>query len=180
MMMSFKELSEATETEVLVAFFDLTQFARFATSRTSREVFETLSAYFEFIGDVVAEGGGTVVKFIGDAGLLVYPAERVDTGVMSLRKLQEEGDAWLQRRGIPCRNVIKAHFGAVTCGPIGTRHEKSFEVYGETVNIAALLRSDGLAITPQVFRKLHKDTRRFFKKHTPPVTYIPVEQRHRE
>ena len=179
-MTSLTDISQATEMELLVAFFDLTQFARFAQNHTSREVFETLGAYFEFVGDVVAEGGGTVVKFIGDAGLLAYPEERVDSGVLSLSRLLEEGDAWLQRHGLPCRNVIKAHFGAVTCGPIGTRHKKDFEVYGETVNTAALLRSEGLAITPQVFRKLHKDTRRLFKKHTPPVTYIPVEQRHRE
>lgn len=63
-------------------------------------------------------------------------------------------------------------------GPIGTRNDKRLDVFGETVNIAAMLKANGIAITPQVFRKLEPETRKLFKKHTPPVTYIPVEERH--
>jgi hypothetical protein len=37
-----------------------------------------------------------------------------------------------------------------------------------------------MALSPQAFRKLEPETRKLFKKHTPPVTYIPVEERHRD
>jgi len=50
--------------------------------------------------------------------------------------------------------------------------DKRFDVFGHAVNIAALLTSDGLALTPQ--------TCRHFKKHTPPISYISVEDRHRK
>ena len=75
--------------------------------------------------------------------------------------------------------MIKAPFGPVICGKIGSRTEKRFDVFGQTVHTAALLNSNGLAITPEVFRKLQRETRKAFKRHTPPVTYIPVEERHR-
>ena len=68
----------------------------------------------------------------------------------------------------------------VACGRVGTTAEKRVDVFGVTVNTAALLTSHGLALSPQVFRKLGAETRKLFKKHTPPVTYIPVGEAHRD
>ncbi|MHC4606673.1 MAG: adenylate/guanylate cyclase domain-containing protein [Planctomycetota bacterium] len=173
-------ISEPTDLDLLVAFFDLTGFAKFARKATSREAFDMLSDFFELVGDSVEESGGKVVKFIGDAGLVVYPEDRADEGVRALHALKAAADRWLAGRGLASRVHIKAHFGPVTCGPVGTRSEKRFDVYGETVNTAATLPSHGLSITPQAFRKLGPETRKLFKKHTPPVRYIPVEEGHRD
>ena len=179
-MASFQDIDGVLEMEVLVAFTDLTQFARYARGRTNREIFETMSHYYELVGDIVSEGGGTVVKFMGDAILLVFPKDGVDAGGRALVRLNEEGDNFLESRGIPCRHVTKAHFGEVACGPMGTRDERRFDLFGNTVNTAALTKSNGMAITPQVFRKLDKETRALLKKHTPAVTYIGVGERHRD
>jgi len=83
-----------------------------------------------------------------------------------------------KERSIPMRHVIKAHFGPVVCGLIGPKSDKRFDVYGETVSIAALTASQGLAVTAQVFRKLNSATRKLLKKHTPPITYISIESGH--
>ncbi|MFT5090487.1 MAG: class 3 adenylate cyclase [Planctomycetota bacterium] len=131
-------------------------------------------------GIAIERAGGVIVKFIGDAALVVFSEESVDAGVVALLELREEGDAWLSERGLHSQHIVKAHFGPVTCGPIGTRDDKRFDVFGETVNIAATLHSNGLACTPQLFRKLAADTRKYFKKHTPPITYIPLQERHRD
>jgi hypothetical protein len=49
-------------------------------------------------------------------------------------------------------------------------------VVGDSVNIAATLdrgRNQGkFIISPQVFRKLRPETRKYFHKFTPPVIYI--------
>jgi hypothetical protein len=45
---------------------------------------------------------------------------------------------------------------------------------------AAVLKSNRFAITSQVFRKLGPETRKIFKQYTPPVVYIPTEERHQE
>ena len=63
---------------------------------------------------------------------------------------------------------------------MGTRDERRSDLFGNTVNTAALTKSNGMAITPQVFRKLDKETRALLKKHTPAVTYIGVGERHRD
>jgi len=40
-------------------------------------------------------------------------------------------------------------------------------------------REPGFAMTPQVFRQLSAESRKAFKKHTPPVSYIPVAAQRR-
>jgi adenylate cyclase len=172
----FNEITTPQEMELLVAFVDLTGFHRFGRDHSAQELFDTLSAYFEYVGDIVEDSGGKIVKFIGDEAFIVYPADHVDRGVLALIALKESGDTWLAERNIPCRNIVQVHFGPVVCGLIGTRSDKRFDVYGETVNIAATMKSDGFAITPELFRRLDAATQELFKKHTPPVTYIPLSE----
>ena len=179
-MSSLKNIDRAEGVDLLVSFFDLTMFARYVRNRTAQDVFELLSDYYELVGDIIEGGNGKVVKFIGDAGLVVFSEDAVNEGVLALRKLKDAGDAWMAERDTPCRHRIKAHFGSVHCGKIGTRTVKQFDVFGETVNTAAVLQSNGLALTAQVFRKLDPATRKLFKKHTPPITYIPVEEAHED
>jgi len=175
----FDEITTGQEIELLVAFFGLTGLTRFARDHSTQEVFDTLSAYFEFVGDIIEDSGGKVVKFIGDEGLIVYPADNVNGGVLALMTLKDSGDAWLAERNMPCRNIVQVHFGPVVCGLIGTRSDKRFDVYGETVNIAAKLKSDGFAMTPQVFGRLDAATQKLFKKLTPSVIYVPVSESHK-
>jgi adenylate cyclase len=175
----FARIACPTELNLLVAFFDLTQFASFSRTVSDRELFEFLADYYDFVGACVQQSGGTIVKFMGDAGLAVWPEAMVDRGVLGLRDLKESGDHWLDRRSLHCRHVIKADFGPVVCGPIGSRNDRRFDVFGQTVHTAALLVSNGLAITPAVFGKLQRETRKAFKRRTPPVTYVPVEERRR-
>jgi len=65
-------------------------------------------------------------------------------------------------------------------GPLGTRDDKRRDVLGATVNTMFMLKTTGFAMTPEAFRKLAPETRKLFKKHTPPVVYIPTEQPHRD
>jgi hypothetical protein len=45
-------------------------------------------------------------------------------------------------------------------------------------NIAATLPSNGYAISVETFRQIKPETRKLFKKHTPPITYIGVDEKH--
>lgn len=179
-MSAFAHIDVPTEVEALVAFTDLTLFSRYGSGVSGPELFKTLSDYYELIGDIVAGSGGRVVKFIGDTAFIIHPAEVADRGVRGLLELQERGDAFWEGRGAPCRHYIRVHCGTVTCGPIGTREEKHFDLFGATVNTAATVQSRGFAMTPQAFRKLEPETRKLFKKHTPPITYISVQEQHRD
>ncbi len=160
--------------EVLVAFSDLTGYAKLAAKMPDAKVFAFLAEYYEFIGDVVSPAGGEVIKFMGDGALLMFREERADAGVRALLDLQARGDRFLSVRGFSCRLQIRAHFGSVQRGALGTKSEKRIDVIGSTVNTMFLLRRADFSITPEAFRQLKPETRKFFQKHTPPVSYIPV------
>ena len=174
------DINSSQEMDLLVAFSDLTRFAYFAQTHSAQEIFDMALAYYEFVGDIIENSGGKVVKFMGDAALIVYPETHINEGVLALKALKDQGDVWLADRHIASRHIVKVHFGPVVCGPVGTRTEQRFDVFGQTVNIAALLKANGLAVTPQVFRKLNPETRKLFKKHTPPISYIPVTESHKD
>jgi class 3 adenylate cyclase len=169
-------MSIPEDRNLLVAFFDLTGYHKWVVSVDRREIFTAMAELFDRAARAIEKAGGTLVKAIGDAGLATFPEERAEEGILALMALRDEADRWLQERRIHCRMTVKVHFGPVACGPVAGR----FDVYGETVNTAATLVSHGVSITPQAFRRLSSAGRRRFKKHTPPVRYIAIEDRHRE
>jgi len=176
--MSWSNISAPVEKELLVGFFDLTGYTRICQKMPEMEVLQLMAGYFDLTGRILAENGGLLVKAIGDAGLAAFPAEQADKGVRAFLDLKDEGESWLKAVKIDSRAVVKLHVGPVACGHVGAPTEKRFDIYGKTVNTAALVPSKGFAMTPQVFRLLSKETRALFKKHTPPVTYIAQEDRH--
>jgi class 3 adenylate cyclase len=164
-----------TEQPLLVAFADLIGYRRLATQYPApRDLLTLMDGYFEFVGDSVEAAGGTLVS---DAALIVFPETQADAGVRALVQLRESGDAWFARQGVPTRQQIKIHYGPVACGPVGRRSAKVWDVYGDTVNIAATLPGSGITISPEAFRQLQPETRKLFKKHTPPIVYVGQDDR---
>ena len=174
------EISSPVKLDMVVVFSDLTGFAHFSNNIETEDLFNFMFEYCELVGHIIEQTGGTVIKFIGDATLIAYNGESADKAVSGLLDLKESGDKWLQNRGINCRHIIKAHIGSVLCGRIGNKYNKRFDIFGPTVNTTFRLNSNGFAMTPQLFRTLSSKTRKLFKKHTPPITYIPLGERHKD
>ena len=169
------ELRLPTERELLVGFYDLTGYTRYAEKTEAGEVLAAMTGYFALTGRILDDAGGRLIKTLGDAGLAAFPAELVDAGVAAFRAVQREGDEWLARHGYKSKAIAKLHLGPVAIGLVGAPGREVIDVYGRIVNAAATLPSTGLAITPAVFRRLAPATRELFKKHTPPISYIGVE-----
>jgi class 3 adenylate cyclase len=180
-MLRLEDIQTPTQAEVLVAFTGLAGFnKRYVLPGEDRPVFDAVHSYFTWAGGLIQQRGGTVIKCMGDAMLLAFPADSAGPAVMALLELKAQGDAWLAGRNIPCHHQIKAHLGPVIAGPVGAPGQERLDILGKTVNICATLANGPLPVvlTPQVFRALDAGTRKHFKKHTPPVTYIRVEDRH--
>jgi len=107
--------------------------------------------------------------------LIVFSEDRVDRGVETLLALKDAGDGSMTQRGWECRLVAKAHFGTAVAGLFGRADDKHPDVVGKTVNTAVALEATGVTLSVAAFRKLSPALRQRFKKHTPPVTYIRVE-----
>ena len=164
-----------SEAPLLVAFVDLTRFGTQSQRVEDAELAEVLDAYYERVGAAVSEAGGRVVKFVGDGAVIAFAEDRVDRGVEMLLGLKDAIDRFMAQRGWECRLIVKAHFGPAIVGPFGAAGDKCHDVVGKTVNTAATLDSTGVALSAAAFRKLGPELRRRFKKHTPAITYIRLE-----
>lgn len=164
---------ERAEQHLLISFVDLTRFSAETRRRPNIEIATAMEAMYRRIGTAIAAAGGRVVKFIGDASLIVFPEDAADRGVAALLELKEELDAHFQEIGWECRAAVKIHVGTAVAGPYGLAG--TFDVLGNDVNTCASLHSPGVALTVEAFRALGADLRKRFKKHTPPVCYIRSE-----
>jgi class 3 adenylate cyclase len=174
--MSFwTELPVPTEKELLVGFYDLTGYGRYAEKTEPRRLLVIMSGYFALTGRILADAGGRLFKTLGDAGLAAFPSELADAGVLAFQTVQRDGDNWLAQNGYKSRAIVKLNLGPVAIGLFGSPGEEILDLYGKTVNVAAALPSTGLAMTAAVFRRLSPVSRKSFKKHTPPISYIDAQ-----
>ena len=162
--------SEGFDTNVLVALCDWTLYAAYARSHSSADVFAALDEFYVLSERIVEASGGLVLKFMGDAALIVFPQDLADDGITTLLGLKGATDRWFESRGMPNRLHVNAHFGPVTLGPMG--HKRALDVIGDTVNITATLGAKTFGLTAQAFRCLTPEHRKLFHRFTPPVLYL--------
>lgn len=168
---NFQELESGTKLNVVIAFCDLSLFYTFSQNLDDVQVFWFLSDYYVLVGRIIESGGGMVVKFVADSGLFIFPGNQpgdqrknpIDKAVRCLIQLKIEGDQWLQSRKAQCRNIIKAHYGPVICGKVGTERDKRFDVFGKTVNEAAQLKSCAMTLSSELLQMLSEETRNLLK-----------------
>jgi class 3 adenylate cyclase len=163
------------EVPLLIAFADLLRFGVRSQRTDDIELAETIDATTSTSRRPSRTPGGTVVKFLGDAALITFPEDAVDRGIEPLLALKESVDELMARRGWACRLAIKVHFGTAVAGPYGAAGNKRYGLIGRAVNIAATLEGSGVTLSVDAFRKLGPSVRVRFRKHTPPITYIRIE-----
>ncbi|HEY8175015.1 MAG TPA: adenylate/guanylate cyclase domain-containing protein [Gemmatimonadaceae bacterium] len=161
--------------KLLIAFLDFTEFKVQSLRVKDIEIAETLDAVYALVARAVDAAGGNVVKFIGDAALVVFPEKAVDAGVRALLELKPSLDRFMSDRNWDCRLHVRVHFGEVIAGQFGPEGDKRFDVIGRNVNAAAMLKPNGITLSAEAFRKLSPKLRKSFKEHAPEVTYVPAD-----
>ena len=154
--MNYKSITSPTECRAIVATADITGFSRASQSKSNREVFDLLTEFYGIVGRIVDESGGKVVKFMGDAPLMVFPEGRAKQAVAALRSLTEKSSACVSRFGSACRLRVKAHIGSVVCGPLGTATEKPFDIIGSPLIDLFRMPSGDFVISPELQKLLNK------------------------
>jgi class 3 adenylate cyclase len=124
--MSFwTQLRMPTEHELLVGFYDLAGYMRHAEKTPPQDLLATMTGYFARTGQIVGDAGGRLIKTLGDAGLVAFPAEAVDAGVLALRSVQSAGRQWLGQQGFKTSIVVKLHPGPVGSAGSAARGRRS-------------------------------------------------------
>ena len=173
-------MPDFSEVPLLVAVTSFNRYTAQVDGLADLDVARVMGEYYELAAATITAAGGRVVKFIGDATLTVFPSEDVDRGVLALLELTSAADRFMTERGWNCHLVVKAHYGTVAHGHFGAGSDRHYDVLGKGVNIAFRLESSGgVTLSVEAFRQLGPDVRARFKKHTPPITYIRVEDSHR-
>ena len=154
-----------------VAFFDLSRMAEWASSNEDAHVAGFLQSFYELSARHIEPPGGRIVKFMGDAGMAVFPKESAEDVIFALCALSREARECARSCGLDAYLNVNVHVGPVLAGSFGPRGAERFDVIGKTVNIAARLGRRGVTLSPQAFRCLSPTARERFRKITPPVTY---------
>jgi adenylate cyclase len=150
--------------ECTVLFSDLVGFSRLATKTPPAELVEILNTIFSAFDQLADQHGLDKIKTIGDAYMLVggVPNPRPDhaEAVASMAlEMREAMKTMHSRTGYLLQMRIGIHSGPVVAGIIGTR-KFSYDLWGETVNIASRLESlgrPGCILVSQATYELLKD-----------------------
>src|SRR5215467_4201301 len=152
--------SRRSRTAMLIVFLDLDGYKRVCDERADLDVADMIDDYYDRVANAAQAAGGRVVKFIGDAALVVFPERAVDAGVGMLLDLIPKVGRHMSEHGWNCRLRAKVHFGEVIAGEFGSTGTARFDVMGREVNETALMPSDGIAISPAALARLSANTRK--------------------
>lgn len=135
---------------VILALIDIEGFGALGKRLDSLELFDLLNAFFEEIGQRTIESGGQVIKCIGDAALVIFPADQPRQTVGTLRNLKMNAEQTLAAKGHPTPVKIKAHIGSVLIGPLGPRENKCLDILGNEINNLFRLQSGPFVTSPEL------------------------------
>ena len=138
--------------EAVVLFCDLRRSSVLAEHYDLPVFLAILNRYYEMTAGTVADHGGEVLKFIGDASLAIFPFERFgDDGeacraaLDAARHAIRKGSAVNRERAkageLPIDFGIGLHVGTVMYGNVGTPTRLDFTVIGKAANEAARIES---------------------------------------
>ena len=133
--------------EITVVCSDLRGFTAFAQAHPSSSVIKTLREYYDEVGKVVAEFGGTVKDYAGDGVLILVGAplpvaHHARCGIEMARRIRVAATEVTRRwstRQFPLGIGIGVASGLATVGIIGSASRWEYAAVGPVVNLASRL-----------------------------------------
>lgn len=128
--------------DAAIWFSDMRNFTARSDRTSPAEVIATLDVYFDAVATAIAENGGEVLKFIGDAVLGIFPLGN-DPGEACRKALAAADQAFasLAEASEPIEIGVALHCGQVMYGNVGARDRLDFTVISSSVNEASRLES---------------------------------------
>jgi adenylate cyclase len=115
---------------------DLKGFTAASNTRPAAEILAMLDMYFDRVVPSIVQGGGEIVKFMGDAVLAFFQS---DDARNSCRAAMDAARNALIRlaRETPMSASVALHYGQMNYGNIGSGRRLDFTVIGPDVNLVS-------------------------------------------
>ncbi len=133
-------------------FSDVRDFTVLTETLSADQLFQSLNAYFETVEGAVREKGGEILRFVGDAMLIVFAQEDGDTPETVCERAVAAAQEALSALEVtntnrvadglpPLKFGVGLHYGEVIYGNVGGAHRLDFTVMGVAVNRTARLET---------------------------------------
>jgi class 3 adenylate cyclase/NAD(P)-dependent dehydrogenase (short-subunit alcohol dehydrogenase family) len=135
--------------EVTVLFADIVNFTPMSARLPPRRVVEILDAVFTTVDEIAERHGLEKIKTIGDCYMMVGGLPEAlpghaDAVARAALDIQHALAFMSQDQKVPLAMRIGMHTGSVVAGVIG-RHKFVYDLWGDTVNTASRMESQGVA-----------------------------------
>jgi len=134
--------------EAGILFCDVRRFTQMSEELGTERLVGVMNKLFEGVGEVLQGSRGEILKFMGDAMLVVFPREAFETDAEVARQMVKsamQADTRVKELGqlldLDLKMGFGVHLGTVIYGNIGTQERLDFTVLGRAVNLAARLES---------------------------------------
>ncbi len=155
------------EQERLIILVDISSATRAMSGMTDLDVAHWLDRYYHLC-DRHLGGTGEIIKYMGDACLVLFPPDALAAAIDCLFALH---GAFVADRLAPMTDLgVNAHIGNVVVGAFGPQARR--DVIGSAVNTTFKLGGGaGMRITERVYRRMPEAMRARWQKFKPPTTY---------
>ena len=139
---------ENKDAELTVLFADVRGFTTISEALTAKELAAYINEYLTRMSAIIANGKGTLDKFIGDAIMAFWgaPLDNPDHGrdavlvAMAMREEQLRLTADFAAKGWPPIDIgIGLNSGPMRVGNMGSQHRLAYTVMGDAVNLGSRL-----------------------------------------
>jgi adenylate cyclase len=130
---------------------DLRGFTSMTADLGSFAMIDVMNQYFDCMAEAVWGEQGEILKFMGDAMLVVFrigdelsPGDAARRAVRAaadaLRRLSDLSESRVEEGLLPLRAGVAVHLGTVVYGNIGASSRLDFTVMGDAVNLVARIQ----------------------------------------
>ncbi len=138
--------------KAVILYCDLRDSSKLAEHYDLDHFLDVLNDYYDATAGAVIQGGGEVLRYIGDASLAIFPIERyaddqeacqvaLDVALDAIARTERLNANRTARGEPPIKFGIGLHCGTVVYGNIGTADRIEFTVIGKAANEAARIEA---------------------------------------
>lgn len=161
---------------VTVLFADLCGFTSLCERMDPERLTDLVNAFFEELSRPIAQFGGVVDKYIGDAIMALFGAPTAheddpERAVWAAYEMQRVAREYAERTGVGLALRVGINTGLVVAGMVGTRLKRDYTVMGDAVNLAQRMEQHARPGTVLVAPETHRLVRgRFAFNAMAPLT----------